>query len=110
MKTIEIIALAILLFISLLSFTLSYFQYKEKGFLLNNAYLYASKEECRKMDKKPHYRQSAIAFLGIGFLFLLLALEVVLKSGWMYYSAMAMMVILLIYAIVSSIQIGKKYK
>ena len=47
----------------------------ERGFLLNNAYLYASKEERATMDKKPHYRQSAIVFLMIGIVFLLIAIS-----------------------------------
>ena len=43
------------LIISILSF-------KEKGFLFNNAYIWASKQERDAMDKKSYYRQSAIAF------------------------------------------------
>ena len=36
------------------AFIISYFSFREKGFLFNNAYLYASKEERATMDKKPH--------------------------------------------------------
>ncbi|MBF4691515.1 DUF3784 domain-containing protein [Fusibacter sp. Q10-2] len=45
---------------SITAFIISYMQYKEKGFLFNNAYLYASKKERNEMNKKPHYRQSAL--------------------------------------------------
>lgn len=48
------------------AFIVSFRSFKEKGFLFNNAYLYASKEERATMDKKPHYRQSAVVFLMIG--------------------------------------------
>ena len=41
---------------------LSIRHFMEKGILMNNAYLYASPDERKTMDKKPHYRQSAICF------------------------------------------------
>ena len=37
-------------------FIFSYLQFNEKSFLFNNAYIYASKEERKVMDKKPHYK------------------------------------------------------
>ena len=57
-----IISAVILIIISAALFTLSFFQFKEKGFLFNNAYLYASEEERKKMNKKPYYRQSGNCF------------------------------------------------
>ena len=50
----------------------SYLQFNEKGFLFNNAYIYASKQEREVMDKKPHYRQSGIVFLMVGIIFALI--------------------------------------
>lgn len=72
----EIILLIFVLIVSLSALIISYFQFKEKGFLFNNAYLYASEKERETMDKKPHYRQSAIVFLLIGISFSLLAIEI----------------------------------
>lgn len=43
-------------------FVLSYRQFNEKGFLFNNAYIFASKQERETMNKKPHYKQSGICF------------------------------------------------
>lgn len=40
--------------------TISVVQFKGKGFLFNNAYILKSKQERRKMNKKPHYKQSGI--------------------------------------------------
>ena len=37
-------------------------QFQEKGFLFNNAWLWASEKERRTMDKKPHYHQSGVVF------------------------------------------------
>ena len=82
----------------------------EKGFLFNNAYIYASKQEREKMNKKPHYRQSAIVFLLLGIVFLLLALAVLLEAYWISFVGVAVVIITLIYAIVSSITIEKSNK
>lgn len=48
--------------VALACFVLSYRQFNEKGFLFNNAYIFASKQEHETMNKKPHYKQSGIAF------------------------------------------------
>ncbi|PKM93110.1 MAG: hypothetical protein CVU84_17525 [Firmicutes bacterium HGW-Firmicutes-1] len=109
MRTIEVIALVILFIISLGSFVVGYFQFKEKGILFNNAYLYASKEERNKMNKKPHYRQSAIVFVVIGIIFLLNAIEMIIRSGWIFHVMIGLMILLIIYAIISSIIIERKY-
>ena len=84
--------------------------FKEKGFLFNNAYLYASKEERATMDKKPHYRQSAVVFLMIGIMFLLNAVSVFLVNSWISYITIVIAIITIIYAIVSSVAIEKSKK
>ena len=106
----EMIAAGILFTISMLAFFMSIRSFMEKGFLFNNAYIYASKQEREKMNKKPHYRQSAIAFLLLGFIFLLNAIAVLLGANWIFYIVIAVVIITLIYAIVSSITIEKNNK
>ena len=54
--------------------------YMEKGFLMNNAYLYASKEQREKMNKKPYYRQSAIIFGILSVVFIVIGLSLVLQD------------------------------
>ena len=95
---------------SIYKFIISYFSFREKGFLFNNAYLYASKEERATMDKKPHYRQSAIVFLMIGIVFLLIAISVFCINRWIRYIAIAVAIIAIIYAIVSSVMIERHKK
>ena len=92
------------------AFIISYFSFREKGFLFNNAYLYASKEERATMDKKPHYRQSAVVFLMIGIMFLLNAVSVFLVNSWISYITIVIAIITIIYAIVSSVAIEKSKK
>lgn len=105
-----IIAGIMCLILAIGTFIISFFSFREKGFLFNNAYLYASKEERATMDKKPHYRQSAIVFLMIGIMFLLNAVSVFLVNRWIGYIAIAVAIITIIYAIVSSVAIEKRKK
>ena len=67
----KILVATILIFISIGSFIICSRSFREKGFLINNAYIYASKPERERMDKKPHYHQTAIVFLLLGIIFLL---------------------------------------
>lgn len=103
----ELIFFVFLLLISIGAFVISYFQSKEKGFLFNNAYIYATKAEREKLDKKPHYKQSATVFLLIGLMFMINAIEVYAKTGWLMGVVIVIIVILVIYAIGSSIYISK---
>ena len=98
----------ILLLAAVALFLISFFHFAERGPLLNNAYLFASEQERKTMDKKPHYRQSGIVFGLIGANFLLLALESFLETGWIYYIVWILAFIVVIYAIVSSIREGTK--
>lgn len=101
----ELIGAAVLFLISALAFLLSIRSFQEKGFLLNNAYLYASRQERETMDKKPHYRQSAIVFLLLGCIFLLNGLQVLLNAPWIFYAVLVLMIVTLGYAIVSGIRL-----
>lgn len=96
--------------LSLISLVISLRAFREKGFLLNNAYLYASEEEREKLDKKPWYRQTAIAFLLISIIFALLAMEVWLDAHWLFFGVLAVSIIAVVYAVASTIAIERKTK
>ena len=91
-------------------FIFSYMQFNGKGFLFNNAYIYSSKEERKVMDKKPHYKQSGIVFLMIGIIFTINAVDMILKTGWLFYVVIVIAIIAIIYAIASSVIIEKNKK
>ena len=110
MNTSEIISASFVLLLSILSFIIGYFQFKEKGFLFNNAYLYASKEERNRMNKKPHYRQSAIVFSSLGIVFLVIAVIIFTGWNWLFPIVIVIAILLVVYAIVSSISIERKRK
>ena len=82
--------------------------FREKGMLLNNAYLYATKQTRETMDKKPYYRQSALVFLLIGIIFLLNGFAVLMETAWISYISMAVLAVTVIYAIASDIRIKKR--
>ncbi len=69
------------------------------------SYFYASKSERAKMDKKPHFRQSAVVFFMIGLMLLLIGLQMVIKHAFILYMLVINLVVLLVYAVVSSIAI-----
>ena len=104
----EIITSCILFIIAIGAFIKSYRSFKEKGFLFNNAYTYASKQERETMNKTPHYRQSAIVFFMIGVIFLLNGVSVLLEANWMFLLVIIIVAIAIVYAIVSSIAIERR--
>ena len=104
----KIIGAIVLGLIAIACFVGSFFQFKEKGFLFNNAYIYASKEERERMNKTPHYKQSATVLVMVGIIFLLNAVDMLIKTGWIFYIVIAIALCALIYAIVSSILIERK--
>ena len=106
----KIIVSSVLFILSAMMFALSVRSFNEKGFLFNNAYIYASKEERLRMDKKPHYRQSAIVFLLIGIVWALVGAAFISERDWIYVLAGAVMLVAIVYAIASSIKIEKKPK
>ena len=80
----------------------------ERGFLLNNAYLYASKEERETMDKRPYYRQSAIIFSVLCVAFLVSGLALVFKNDKLFLLEIPLFAGVIVYAIISTIMINRK--
>lgn len=79
-------------------------QFNEKGFLFNNTYIWASKQEREKMNKKSYYRQSCIAFALCAIVFLFMGLECIFLTGWLWLVVFLLAIVLLIYAISSSVK------
>lgn len=72
----NIIGAIVLGVIAIGCFIISYLQFNEKGFLFNNAYLYA--------------------------------LDMILKTRWLFYVVIAIAIVTIVYAIISSIRIEIK--
>ena len=105
----DIVLASISFLLSIAAFVISIRSFQERGFLFNNAYIYALKQERERMDKKPHYRQSAVAFLFVGVIFLLLGFAVLFNSALVAFAAMGVALVTCIYAIISSITIEKQH-
>ena len=102
---------AIILFIAAaVLIVLGIFQFRERGFLFNNAYIYASEEERKTMNKKPYYRQTAIVFWILGAVFIVVGLSIVLDNGRLLYAGIPLFAGLIIYAVVSAVRINRQDK
>ncbi len=106
MKDILIAAFTFLLSIG--PFILGIRSLREKGYLFNNSYIFASEQERAKTNKTPLYRQSGIVFLLCGIILLLTAVQALLITKWLTYIIVIMLVATLVYAVISGIVIEKK--
>ena len=110
MTTGDIITAIILFAMAGLLIVLSILHFLEKGPLLNNAALYATKEQRKTMNKKPYYRQSAIVFLILSAVFIVIGLSVVLQNGKLVLAEIPLLVGVIVYAVISAVRIGKEEK
>lgn len=94
----------ICLTLAITSLAISILSFREKGFLFNNAYIWATKQERKKMDKKTHYRQSAVIFGLVALLFLCIGFESLFQTGWLWFAAGAIGVTMIGYAVVTSLK------
>ncbi len=81
-----------------------------RGFLLNNAYLYASKEERKTMDKNPYYKQSAIVFCILSATFMVIGFSLLFHNDKLFLFEIPLIAGAIIYAIVSTVLINKRTK
>ena len=107
MSLTESICAVFVFLIAVILAVLSIRSFGNRGFLLNNTYIYASKEERETMDTKLYYRQSAIVFLILSIVFLIIGLSIVLQNTSINLLEIPLIAGVIIYAIVSSIRIRK---
>ena len=110
MTTGELIALIIVFVIAGVFLLFSIRSVFERGFLLNNAYLYASKEERKTMNKKPYYKQSAVVFCILSAVFLVIGLSLLFQNDKIILLEIPLIVGIIIYVIVSTVMINKQEK
>ena len=110
MTTSVLIVLIVCFVLAAVMFILSICHFMERGYLLNNNYLYASAEERKRMDKKPYYRQSAIVFLLLSFAYILIGLAIGLHVYLLAWLEIPLMVGIIAYAVISSVHISQSRK
>ena len=110
MTTAEMVVAVIAFVLAGISAFISARQFAEKGLLFNNAYIWASKEEREKLDKSPHYKQSAIVFALISAVFLVIGISILLQNYKIQLLEIPLIIGALIYAVVSSKSIERRTK
>jgi len=73
------------------------FTSKEKGPILSNNYLFTTKEEREKIDKKAEYHRVTVVFGILGIIFLLLTIELLTMWNWLNYFIGIFIVVLILY-------------
>lgn len=106
----RIIEFAFCLIAAIVCLAVGIMQLNERGILLNNAYLYASKEKKQSMNKTPYYRQSGIVFIMLAVIFALIAAAAAFQTELLSYLALGVCAAVVIYAIVSAVIIEKTSK
>ena len=104
------IAFVILLALMILCFVLALLGFLEIGVIIDDHYVFASKEKRKKMDKKPYYRQSGILFFCLGLLFLMYLLRLLTGIGYFAYIAVGVWSVALVYVIISHYAIRRNQK
>ena len=110
MLTAELIIAITMFLIAGILVLLSIRSFSGHGFVLNNAYIFSSEEERKTMNKKPYYRQTAIVFLLLSLVFIIIGLSIILQNYMIELLQIPVITAIIIYTIVSSIKISKKTK
>lgn len=107
MKNSEWVVAIVMFALAALLLALAIRHFLQRGYLLNNAYIYASEKEREQMDKRPYYRQSAVVFTLLSAVFLVIGLALVLQSSRLQLLEIPLFLAVTVYAIVSTARIGK---
>ena len=102
-----IIVASFLCTLAVVCLRIAYSQKKETGFIYTNTWIWASAETRANMDdriKKAEYRIGRNVFFLIAVLFFVLSAQILLSLKWLIYVVNAIIIILIVYAIVSSVQ------
>lgn len=106
----RLISIIIVFIIAGILALLSFRSFREKGFLFNNAYIYATKEERKAINKKPWYRQSAIVFCLFSIAFIMTGLDMIFDKQVFRILEFSIIIGAVLYAIISSVVIIKNTK
>ncbi len=104
MELVDLVSSIILGLISLLLLTYSFFTSKEKGPILSNSYLLASKKERENLDKSAAYHEVTVVFGLLGIVCLLFTIRTISSWLWIDYIIGVFIVIEIIYVITVSIK------
>ena len=104
----QLIGIIIMLIMAGIFALLSFRSFREKGFLFNNAYIYAAEEERKTMNKKPWYRQTAIASGLFSIASILMVLHMIFGNKVFLILQITTIIGAVLYAIISSVIITRR--
>ena len=90
--------------LALFALVISVCSFMEKGFPLNNAYIFATQREREQMDKRPFYRQTAVISALIAAVYLCITLVIVLSSKWPLIGVGIFSAAAIVYAVKTSVR------
>ena len=93
--------------LTITAYTLSLLGFLGKGMIIDDHYVFSSKEKRQDMNKSAYQLQSAIVFLGVGTMFLLYFFRLLSDIASLYYIAIAIGLATMVYAIISHYVIRK---
>jgi len=99
--------------IGFICFRIAYRQYREKGFIFTNTWLFASETERANMDiriKKAEYRVGRNVFFLLGLMFIVCAAYFQLWLSWISYIIFALMGLVVIYALYQWVANARLFK
>ena len=100
-------AVVLLLVLMVGSYLLSLLGFLGIGIIIDDHYVFASREAKKHMDKKPYYRQSGIVFACLGTMFLLCLLGAVTGMRILVFVSYGVAFGAMVYAVVSHYRIRK---
>ena len=98
---------------SFICFRIAYRQYREKGFIFTNTWLFASEKERANMDtriKKAEYRVGRNVFFLLGLILIICAVYFQLWLSWLSWIIFALMGLLIIYALYQWVANARLFK
>ena len=101
------LGISILTVLMAISYLLSMLGFLEIGIIIDDHYIFASREAKKKMDKKPYYRQSGVVFACLGTMFLMCLIRALTGMRLFVYISYGIAFGAMVYAIVSHYTIGK---
>ena len=110
MTSAEILVAIIAFILAGISAFISVRQFKEKGFLFNNANIWESENEREELDKSPHYRQSGVVFALISAVFLVIVISILAQNYKIRLLEIPLIIGALIYAFISYAKIERRKK
>ena len=94
--------------LTIAAYALSLLGFLGKGIIIDDHYVFSTREKRKDMDKEAYYLQSGILFLCLGTMFLVYLLRLITGIRYFTYIALFFTFVAMVYAIISHYRIKKQ--